>query len=707
MADTYLEITESTEVVQDIDEAATTVTVTETAATVVVAADVFDVTVDQGNVDVVTVGTQGPAGAQGVAGPAGGSAAFQISIDDTNVGSGQGNVQGALEYLKVIAGTGSSGGVSDHGLLTGLADDDHPQYALADGSRGSFEASGAVGAHEAALDPHPQYLTEAEGNVLYDVYGVASAASAALSASITAHLVDPTDAHDATAISIDDTILQSSETEVQGALEYLKDKVNKVLFVDYLFDSSVDTFVENGGRPGDLLPTYMLDAVFWFQGENTYPADRGIWVSTSAGTATQLSPQPGGQGLAIYTYQLYIPISGGGPSFTGSFQLWLNFSGGTASAASNFSPLVLDAEAIFYTPTNPADWVNPDPTAVQGALDDLAELLTPHLADVGDPHPQYLTALEGSASFDALGTGASVLGIANELSASLTAHINDPVAAHAATAISYDNTSASAVISTATEVQTAIDELADFTASHTGLSGTLYEYDADANTTSGNPGVRHILWNNSTMINATAIHINHLTSNNFDIDLLLQEINVGDRFLIQDSNLSDNYQYWIVNGTPSRIISGTPYWVFPVAFESSAGTGTTDFPNNHQLIVAVFREGALSAHLDDTADAHNASAISIDDSVLLSGETEVQGALEWLNANQNSSASALAASIAAIPVYTAGDGLTLTGADFDVNVDNSTIEINSDILRVKADGITDAHLNSTTLDDLVILHWME
>lgn len=42
--------------------------------------------------------------------------------------------------------------------------------------------------------------------------------------------------------------------------------------------------------------------------------------------------------------------------------------------------------------------------------------------------------------------------------------------------------------------------------------------------------------------------------------------------------------------------------------------------------------------------------------------------------------------------YTAGDGLTLTGNDFDVNVDNSTIEINADTLRVKDAGITDAKL---------------
>ena len=33
---------------------------------------------------------------------------------------------------------GGGGGVTDHGALTGLAGDDHSQYALADGSRGDF-----------------------------------------------------------------------------------------------------------------------------------------------------------------------------------------------------------------------------------------------------------------------------------------------------------------------------------------------------------------------------------------------------------------------------------------------------------------------------------------------------------------------------------------------------------------------------------------
>lgn len=42
--------------------------------------------------------------------------------------------------------------------------------------------------------------------------------------------------------------------------------------------------------------------------------------------------------------------------------------------------------------------------------------------------------------------------------------------------------------------------------------------------------------------------------------------------------------------------------------------------------------------------------------------------------------------------YTAGAGLALSGSDFSVNVDDSSIEINADTLRVKAAGITNAML---------------
>jgi len=48
-----------------------------------------------------------------------------------------------------------------------------------------------------------------------------------------------------------------------------------------------------------------------------------------------------------------------------------------------------------------------------------------------------------------------------------------------------------------------------------------------------------------------------------------------------------------------------------------------------------------------------------------------------------------------------GAGLTKTGNTLDVNVDGSTLEINADTLRVKALGITDAHVAAANKDGLV------
>lgn len=132
----------------------------------------------------------------------------------------------------------------DHGGLAGLADDDHTQYLLAAGTRAltanwdagsfqiraetfqsdvatgtapftvasttavtnlnadlldgqhasAFEVAGAVAAHEAAGDPHPQYLTAAEGDAAYqpldtqltDLAGLAYAGNAAKVIAVTA-----------------------------------------------------------------------------------------------------------------------------------------------------------------------------------------------------------------------------------------------------------------------------------------------------------------------------------------------------------------------------------------------------------------------------------------------------------------------------------------------------------------------------------------
>lgn len=69
------------------------------------------------------------------------------------------NVDGELVLTKHDSTTVNLGDIKEHGLLTGLADDDHTQYALTDGSRGDF-ASLAQG--EAADNARVQMSAEIE-----------------------------------------------------------------------------------------------------------------------------------------------------------------------------------------------------------------------------------------------------------------------------------------------------------------------------------------------------------------------------------------------------------------------------------------------------------------------------------------------------------------------------------------------------------------
>lgn len=99
-----------------------------------------------------------------------------------------------LDKLVMAAPTG--GGVTDHGALTGLSDNDHPQYALA--------------------------------------------ADVATDAELAAHLNDTADAHDASAISILDTANDFAASDVEGALAELQTdhEADAQALADHLADSA-------------------------------------------------------------------------------------------------------------------------------------------------------------------------------------------------------------------------------------------------------------------------------------------------------------------------------------------------------------------------------------------------------------------------------------------------------------------------------------
>jgi hypothetical protein len=120
---------------------------------------------------------------------------------------------------------------------------------------------------------------------------------------------------------------------------------------------------------------------------------------------------------------------------------------------------------------------------------------------------------------------------------------------------------------------------------------TLWNYKVKTTATSGYPGDGNMLYNNATQISATALLLAHLTSDGFDIDLFLAFIASGNTIIIQDANVSGNFQKWTVSGSPTNTNpnTSTSYWTVPVTLVSSGGTGTTGFANNHQLLVVLFQ----------------------------------------------------------------------------------------------------------------------
>lgn len=156
-----------------------------------------------------------------------------------------------------------------------------------------------------------------------------------------------------------------------------------------------------------------------------------------------------------------------------------------------------------------------------------------------------------------------------------------------------------------------------------GSSTSLFDYRTNASSTSGYPTDGHVLWNNATQISADTINVSHLTNTSSpeDIDVILSLIVPGDRLLIQDRSSSANYQYWTVNGTSvnENATLSNSYWRYPVSLETSAGTGTTNFANNHDIFIMILK----MATPDTNAWSINGNA-GTDESVNFIGTTDAK-----------------------------------------------------------------------------------
>ena len=113
---------------------------------------------------------------------------------------------------------------------------------------------------------------------------------------------------------------------------------------------------------------------------------------------------------------------------------------------------------------------------------------------------------------------------------------------------------------------------------------------ADTTATSGNPGNGDLLWNNATQISATQLNISHINADGVDVDIFLALIKTNDLIIVQDQSNSANFQKWTVSATPTI---QTGYVQVPVTLTTSGGTGTTNFANNHAIIVAIISTGIV------------------------------------------------------------------------------------------------------------------
>ena len=96
----------------------------------------------------------------------------------------------------------------------------------------------------------------------------------------------------------------------------------------------------------------------------------------------------------------------------------------------------------------------------------------------------------------------------------------------------------------------------------------------------------NVEYNNANQSLATFVYISHLTRDNIDIDIFLQNISTLNILYIQDQNSSLNFIRYDITGTPTIFINN--YLQIPVSIITSSGTGSTTFGASHNVLVSFF-----------------------------------------------------------------------------------------------------------------------
>jgi hypothetical protein len=118
-----------------------------------------------------------------------------------------------------------------------------------------------------------------------------------------------------------------------------------------------------------------------------------------------------------------------------------------------------------------------------------------------------------------------------------------------------------------------------------GQSSSYYNYKADTNVYTGNPGSGDLLWNNAIQTDATQINVSHIDGANVDIDVFLALLNAGDYIVIQSAGNSANYQRWSVLSNTAQV----GYVELGVALDTS----TYSFSHNEDVILIIAYAGPV------------------------------------------------------------------------------------------------------------------
>ena len=129
-----------------------------------------------------------------------------------------------------------------------------------------------------------------------------------------------------------------------------------------------------------------------------------------------------------------------------------------------------------------------------------------------------------------------------------------------------------------------------------GQSSNYYNYKVHTSTQTPPTGNGEIRYNNATQTSSTTLYVDHLDSNGDDIDIFLSLLKQNDTLIIQDANDSNNYQTWRITSAPTVILND--YVTIPVTGITSAGTGTSGFANNHQVLFIVFSSPIATAYVE-------------------------------------------------------------------------------------------------------------